>query len=175
MSNHVHLGAIPERADSVYRVFHRAQGIYALRFNAKYEFVGHLWQDRPFSCILDEVHVWNAIRYVERNPVRAGMVANAADYRWSSASAHCRGHRDPLLTSSPGFERLESDWAGWLAGADDEGSDRFLRECTRTGRPCGDEAFVEIVGRASDRNFTRKKPGPKPKTSMDGTQLSTGS
>ena len=167
MSNHVHFVAIPGRVDSVHRVFHRAHGIYAQWFNSKYGFVGHLWQERPFSCVLDEAHLWNAIRYVERNPVRAGLVPNAVDYRWSSAAAHCHGQLDPLLTSIPAFERPEFDWVSWLAGADSDASERLLRECTHTGRPCGDEAFVNAIGKAADRDFTRKKPGPKPKAPVE--------
>ncbi len=171
MSNHIHLVAIPERVDSVHRVFRRAHGTYAQRFNIKYGFVGHLWQERPFSCILDEAHLRNAIRYVERNPVRAGMVANAVDYRWSSAAAHCHGQHDPLLTSIPAFAKMEFDWASWLEGADNDASERFLRKCTKTGRPCGDEAFVNAVGKAADRDFTRKKPGPKPKPAVEEIPL----
>lgn len=163
MTNHVHFVAIPERVDSVYRVFHRVNGIYAKCFNARNRFVGHLWQERPNTSVLDESHLWNAIRYVERNPVRARMVANAADYRWSSAAAHCYGLQDPLFQSNPVLAVRQRDWAGWLAGSDNDESERFIRECTRTGRPCGDEAFVNSVGKATGHDFTRKKPGRKPK------------
>jgi putative transposase len=166
MTNHVHYVAIPERTDSVHRVFRRAHGTYAKRFNTEYGFVGHLWQERPNSCLLDEAHLWSAIRYVERNPVRAGMVVNAVDYRWSSAAAHCYGLQDPLLTSSTGFANLETDWVRGLSGADNDESDRLLRECTKTGRPCGDETFIKTVGIAADRDFTRKKPGRKPKAAV---------
>src|SRR5258708_7446303 len=50
MSNHVHYIAVPEREDSIAKTFHRAHGAYAKRFNVKYGSVGHLWQERPFSC-----------------------------------------------------------------------------------------------------------------------------
>jgi putative transposase len=167
MTNHAHFVAIPEREDSVHRVFHRANGTYANRFNRKYGFVGHLWQERPNTSILDESHLWNAIRYVERNPVRARMVSNAADYRWSSAAAHCYGLSDPLLSSNPALAALKPDWAGWLAGDDNDAAERFLRECTRTGRPCGDEAFVKAIGKATGHDFSLKKPGPKPKATVE--------
>src|SRR5262245_47762150 len=97
MTNHVHYIAVPECLDSIHRVFHRVNGTHAKRFNGKYGYIGHLWQERPFSCVLDEFHAWNAIRYVERNPVRARMVATASAYRWSSAAAHCHGSPDSLL------------------------------------------------------------------------------
>ena len=63
--------------------------LQALSLNKRHGFSGHVWQGRFFSCPLDEAHLWAAIRYVELNPVRAGMVARAEDYKWSSAPAHC--------------------------------------------------------------------------------------
>src|SRR5271169_6836584 len=56
MSNHIHVVAIPERRDSVWRTFHRSHGVYATWFNMKYGFTGRLWQARPYSCALDEEH-----------------------------------------------------------------------------------------------------------------------
>jgi len=94
MPNHVHYVAVPELEASVARTFHRAQGMYSKWFNEKHGYVGHLWQERPFSCVLSEAHTRNAIRYVENNPVRAGMVSSAEDFRWSSARAHCFGEPD---------------------------------------------------------------------------------
>ena len=163
MTNHVHFVAIPEREDSIARVFHRAHGAHAQRFNIKYGLVGHLWQERPFSCALDEAHLWNAIRYVEQNPVRAGMVSRAADFRWYSAPARCRGQFDPLLDTDPKWAAAVPNWTEWLDGVQDSLADQFIRDCTFTGRPCGDETFIKRVEQATNRDFTRKKPGPKPK------------
>ena len=94
MPNHVHYVAVPERLDSVAKTFHRAQGMYSKWFNEKHGYVGHLWQERPFSCVLSEAHTRNAMRYVENNPVRANIVTSATDFRWSSARAHCFGEPD---------------------------------------------------------------------------------
>lgn len=162
MTNHVHFVAIPEREDSVRRVFHRVNGTYARRFNHKHGFVGHLWQERPDTAILDDSHFRNAMRYVERNPVRAHMVTHAADYRWSSAAAHCFGLHDPLLEAGASSTVQVRDWAEWLEGEDNDAFERFLRECTRTGRPCGEEAFVKAIGKTTGHDFTRKKAGRKP-------------
>ena len=116
MTNHVHYIAIPERTDSIARVFHRVHGTYSKRFNIKHGFVGHLWQERPFSCVLDEDHFWNAIRYVEQNPVRAGMVRNAIDYRWSRRlpiakveRTNCWAHEEMSL------QRSQIGPRGWAA------------------------------------------------------------
>ena len=163
MTNHVHFVAIPEREDSIQKVFHRVHGTHAQRFNKKYELVGHLWQERPFSCVLDEGHFWNAIRYVERNPVRAGLVNRAADYRWSSAAAHCNGEDDPVLSSTIRLER-HFDREEWLGENENLETNKIIRQCTATGRPCGDDDFVKRVERITQRDFTRKPPGPKPKS-----------
>lgn len=163
MTNHVHFIAIPERIDSFQRVFHRIHGAHAQRFNRKYSLVGHLWQERPFSCVLDERHLWNAIRYVELNPVRAGIVTRAADYRWSSAAAHCGLEEDPVLTEGVTLIPPAPTWTEWLDGPGCPQEYKFIRECTSTGRPCGDDAFVKRIEESTGRDFTRNKPGPKPK------------
>jgi len=166
MTNHVHFIAVPDEVDSLYRVFHRAHGIYAQNFNVKYGLVGHLWQGRPYSCVLEESHFWNAIRYVEQNPVRAGMVERAVDYPWSSAASRCGLRSDPLVE----VQTLDlptgigiANGADWLDGTLVSDSVQYLRTCTRTGKPCGEDAFVKQVALATHRNFTRKIPGPKPK------------
>jgi putative transposase len=152
--------AAPEHPDSIRKVFHRAHGGYANWFNKKYGLVGHLWQERPFSCVLSEGRLRNAIRYVENNPVRAGIVAAAEDYRWSSARAHCRGDLDVLL--DPAHSQAIAGWAEWLRGNPDARVDDLIRECTSSGRPCGDEAFLIELERLTGRSLRPKRRGPKP-------------
>jgi putative transposase len=96
MTNHIHLIAVPQGEWSLSRALHLTHTNYSMYFNAKYGFAGHAWEGRPQMFVMDEPHMWNAIRYVERNPVRAGMVEHAEDYLWSSAAAHC-GLRDDIL------------------------------------------------------------------------------
>jgi putative transposase len=163
MTNHVHFVAIPEHADSIHRVFHRVSCLHSKHFNKKYGFVGHLWQERPFSCVLDEPHFWSAIRYVEQNPVRAGMVATPSDYRWSSARAHCEGTPDPLLDPDLHLEAEIPDWKSWIASVPNPDTNKVIRDRTLTGRPCGDSTFVERMGELTNRDFTPRRRGPKPK------------
>ena len=77
MSNHVHLIAVPHTPEALSRSFKQAHGRYAAYWNARQSSTGHVWQGRFYSCPLDESHLWRALRYVELNPVRAGMVAAA--------------------------------------------------------------------------------------------------
>ena len=73
MSNHIHLVAIPEEPQSLAMALRRTHGRYALYLNSRRHRIGHLWQNRFYSCALDETHLWAALRYAERNPVRAQL------------------------------------------------------------------------------------------------------
>jgi len=88
MTNHTHLIAVPETESAMSRTMRDTHGAYASMFNRKYRSTGHLWQARFYSSVLDDEHLGHAIRYVEHNPVRAGMAHRAEDYPWSSAGPH---------------------------------------------------------------------------------------
>ena len=156
MTNHVHFVAIPKHMDSIWKTFHRCHSIYARRFNQKYGLTGHLWQGRPFSCVLDEAHRWAAVRYVELNPVRARMVGRAEEYPWSSARAHCGLGNDPLLDAGWPPPKTIEDWKAWLLDDNDVTLERSIREHTFTGRPCGDDAFVRTVEQALHRSWLQR-------------------
>ena len=162
MTNHVHFVAVPEKPDSIAKVFHWCNGIYDKRFNEKYGLTGNTWEYRPHSSVLDEGYTFNAIRYVERNPVRAHMVANASDYPWSSARVHCGIATDALVDLSwPGLKEI-ADWAAWLEIPNNQHDEGVLRKKTFTGRPCGDQGFVRSIEGLTGRVLSPKKPGPKP-------------
>ena len=91
MGNHVHLIAIPPAETALAKSLGRAHVDYARWLNLRRGETGHVWQNRFFSCPMDDWHQWEALRYVECNPVRAGMVSEAPEWRWSSAEAHTSG------------------------------------------------------------------------------------
>ena len=163
MDNHVHIVAVPQSEETLEAVFRSTHSNYARRFNKKYKVSGYLWQDRFYSCPMDEAHYWAAMRYGERNPVRAGMVKRAEEYEWSSARAHCGLRSDSLITSLPELPLGVKNWAEWLAEPNPKRLDRKIRECTYGGWPCGDEAFVEKLEALYGRVLSPQKPGPKPK------------
>ena len=101
MPNHVHLIAVPKRAEAMSIAIGEAHQRYAVYVNKKMEWKGHLWQDRFTSFAMDEPYLIAATRYVERNPVRAGLAKHPADWLWSSANAHLTGCDDVLVTSAP--------------------------------------------------------------------------
>jgi putative transposase len=77
MSNHVHLVAVPAKADALARMLKDTHGRFASYWNAVHCSSGHVWQGRYYSCPLDESHLWEALRYTELNPVRARLVTTA--------------------------------------------------------------------------------------------------
>jgi putative transposase len=85
-------------SDAMSRTLNTVHMRYAQHANRKKRTTGHLWQGRFFSCVLDERHLLAAMRYVENNPVRAGIVEKAGDYRWSSAAGHIGRNEDPVVS-----------------------------------------------------------------------------
>lgn len=163
MTNHVHLIAVPEGFDSLAKAMRGLLSDYALAFNKRYGYNGHLWQARFYSSVLGPDYLWNAVRYVERNPVRAGIVAQAEDYRWSSAPYHC-GIRtfDPLVSKESPLIGAIDDWASWLRVPDAQREFELLRQNTRTGRPSGAKEFEKFVEGRIGRRIAPQKPGPHP-------------
>jgi putative transposase len=163
MTNHVHLIAIPALKNTLEKVFKPVHTQFAQHFNNFIGCTGRVFQSRFFSCPLDDDNpLWNAIRYVERNPVRAGMVLHAEDYPWSSARAHCGLNDDPMLSSLPTPNPpATNNWSDWLKDPDDETVIRNLRLCTRTGRPFGSDGFVTQLENQLGRKL-RPRPGGRP-------------
>lgn len=165
MSNHIHLIALPECEDSLARAIGRSHMRYSRWINHQQEWSGHLWANRFYSTLLDEEHLWAAVKYVELNPVRAGIVTHAEDYPWSSAQAHALGRFDPLLSPNRPFinQTRIRDWRSWLAEGLDEEIVKRIRNNTTTGWPTGSPSFVAQLEKLLGRRLTRQKPGPKPK------------
>jgi putative transposase len=132
----------------------------------------HVWQGRFYSCPLDDSHLWTALRYVELNPVRAGMVSTAEEWQWSSAAAHCDAAADRLLEMETWQKRCTvAEWREYVAAGESQNDVRGLRQCTHTGRPLGSAEFVARLEQATSRSLAPRKGGrPKKPTpdSQDG-------
>jgi putative transposase len=157
MTNHVHLLAVPGSEPALARTILAAHMRYAQWFNRRHGTTGHLWGGRYHSAPLDPAHLVAAVRYIELNPVRAGLVERPEEYLWSSARAHGLGESDPLLAPSRPFPGVVPNWLEWLSRERDPGSDRRLRAQTRTGRPCGSDAFVTALEVASGRRLAPQR------------------
>lgn len=152
MPNHVHLVVEPETAASLSATLQRTQSEYALYRNRRSEATGHLWQARFHSCALSQLHLFATLRYVERNPSRAGLVGTSVDWQWSSARAHCGAPDAAKLLDSSRWADLQigPDWAEMLEGSGDEAAlVNAVRRGSVTGRPPGGREFLDLVERAT--------------------------
>ena len=172
MSNHFHLIALPSREDSMARVLGRLEADYARFLNVRRSSSGHLWQARYHSVPMEPFYCWRALAYVERNPVRAGMIPAAVDYPWSSAAARMGlAPVPPWLDLSP----WRRQWTGveWLPILTDAGSDETsraeLQDATLSGHPLG-QALVERLERELGRRLRRGKAGRPPKRHVEPSQ-----
>ena len=164
MRNHIHLLAVGNSIKSIPQALGNAHREYSRRRNLRAGVTGHLWANRYFSTALDEPHLWAAIRYVELNPVRAAIVADATAFAWSSARAHAGLAGDVLLDPGRPFPGPIGDWRRWLANGLEHGALRRLRENTATGCPTGDERFVGAIEQRLKRRVRprRRRSGTIP-------------
>ena len=150
MGNHVHLLATPAREDSLGRAMKRCGQIYAQAFNRRYRRCGALLQGRFFSSpVGSERHFLEVLRYIELNPVRAGMVRDPLDHAWSSVHVHLGRRADALVRPHAEYLRLGNTpadridtWREWLRRGIDEDSLATLRRRLRQGRAVGSDEFV---------------------------------
>jgi putative transposase len=162
MPNHVHLIAVPSSEDGLGRAIGEAHCRYTRRINFREKWRGYLWQGRFASYVMDEPYLLAAARYVELNPVRAGLTLDAADWPWSSAKAHLSGRDDRLVRVAPMLAMI-ADWRGLLNSAIREEELRDLREHGHTGRPLGNAMFVDRLERVVGRILRPRKAGRPPK------------
>jgi len=161
MPNHVHLIVVPPAEEALRRAIGEAHRRYTRRVNFREGWRGHLWQGRFGSFPMDDGHLlWMAARYVELNPVRAGLAQGPEAYGWSSARAHLAGRDDGLVRVGPLIERF-GDWGNYLARGLTDAQAGLFRRHERTGRPMGDEGFVARIDKLLGRVLHRRKPGPK--------------
>ena len=163
MSNHIHLIAVPKKKDALARSLKDTHGRFASYWNAVNRSSGHVWQGRFYSCPLDEKHLWEALRYVELNPVRASLVGRAPDWPWSSAAVHCgTAVAAPWLDMDAWGQRWSTDtWHSYLQAAQDESNLIAIRDCTYSGRPLGAAEFTRELEKDAHRPLTPQKRGPK--------------
>lgn len=137
MDNHIHLILVPATEDGLRAPLSSVHTAYAQRINAKQELVGHLFQGRFASYAMDDAHLMVAARYVENNPVAAGLAASAEEWPWSSARAHV-GKRADGLTDVEALGQHVSNWRAMLArGVEAAEEDERIEQALRSGRPLG--------------------------------------
>ena len=159
LSNHVHLVAIPHAEEALARAVGRTHFRYMQYVNRLHRRSGHLWQGRFYSCALDERHFWQALKYVELNPVRARLCRKPWRYAWSSAAAHTDEQATSELLDLRGwYDQISAAaWRRELAEGLTEAEMERLRLRTHTGQPLGSDSFLSKLETALGR---RVRPLP---------------
>lgn len=160
MDNHVHLIVVPKEDDSLVKAIGETHQLYTRMINFRERWRGYLWQGRFKSVPLDERYLYAAVRYVERNPVRAGIVQKAQEYQWSSAGSHVYNTDNKVLSRFYLMEEIDN-WADYLAQDDDEVHMRIIRRHSETGRPIGSEHFIRGLEDRLGRILLKQRPGPR--------------
>lgn len=156
MPNHVHIVAVPQQKDSLSKLFRPVHQRYSRAINSRFDWRGHLWQERFYSSAMDETHTIAAVRYVELNPVRAMLCSKPDEWLFSSARAHLEGREDRLINLFPMRNRIGS-WRDYLAAEGASQLNEVIRRHCRTGRPLGSEHFIEQMEQETGRVLRRRK------------------
>jgi putative transposase len=162
MPNHVHLIAVPTSPADLRRAIGEAHVRYTRRINFREGWRGHLWQGRFASFPMDLPHLYACVRYIERNPVRAGLVARPEDWLHSSARPHLTAQDDVLVSVHPLLSAV-SDWRAFLADPTSDALRPAFGYHERTGRPMGSHEFIEQLETQTARRLHKLPPGRKPR------------
>jgi putative transposase len=174
MPNHVHLLATPAQRETLPRVMQALGRRYVRRFNDRHGRTGTLWEGRYRSTLIEtDRYLLACMRYVEMNPVRAGLVNEPGHYRWSSHAHHVGLRVDPLITEhavywalgNTPFERQVA-YRRLFEGGQEAGELEAIRYATHRGWALGRDAFVESVSqnvgrRAAPRHAGRPRKVPQ--------------
>jgi putative transposase len=164
MTNHVHLLVTPTTNDGVSRVMQTVGRRVVQRFNKAHARTGTLWEGRYKATIVeDDRYLFTCYRYIELNPIRAGLVVWPRDYRWSSHAANALGRRSSLVVAHAKYNDLgprpasrraayRALFAELLTDADLE----TIREATNKGWALGGERFRDAVERSLNRRTQPK-------------------
>jgi putative transposase len=175
MRNHVHMVAVPHAAASLALALGRTHWRYARPINRLHGRSGHLWQNRFFSCALDDDHLLHSVCYAERNPVRARMVRLAWRYRWSSAAAHAGESADESgLLDLDQWRAMfpREQWRRILQRPEDERMTRQVRASLRTGRPLASDRWLARLEARLNRRL-RSLPVGRPRRNKASASRTT--
>ena len=172
MPNHIHLLAVPERENSLAQGVGRTNLIYTQYVNREFDRCGRLWQNRFFSCPIDqEAYLWAAVRYIETNPVRAHLVQEPWAYRWSSARHHVLQEPDLLIGESQWLAQTQRrDYRQFLTQDLPELAYDGIRAATATGRPLGTSGFIDQLELKLGRLLRPEKAGRRRRTCAHGEE-----
>jgi putative transposase len=170
MTNHVHLLVSPGTTGAMPRMMQTIGRRFVGRFNYRHGRTGTLWEGRYRAALIEsEAHLLACMRYIELNPVRAGMVASPASYAWSSHGANALGRVDELITPHSLYESLgaspdarQARYRSELMRVLTDDELRGIRNATQFEWALGGEDFLRRVEAVTGRRTARLPMGPRP-------------
>jgi len=159
MPNHVHLILKPRPTANLSKVIAETHRRYTRMIHFRENWRGFLWPGRFSSYPMAERYLLKAAAYVEFHPVRAKRVACAWDYRWSSVHAHLNGEDPQKIVEPKRLLDMCGDWHDYLLQSQSTWDTPFEQRLN-TGRPLGDNCFIEKIESLLGRDLKKKKPGP---------------
>ena len=179
MTNHVHLLVTPATAESLPRTMQSLGRRYVRHINWAHKRTGTLWEGRYRAAPIDsDDYFLSCCRYIELNPVRAGMVAHPRDYPWSSYRAHADGTKDALASDHPLYRRLgktaserQQEYRSLFRGKLPEAFVEALRAATNGGWALGGERFQKQIAKMAGRRVAPLPKGRPPANPKDKRQL----
>ena len=167
MTNHVHLLLTPATDNSISRTIQYVGRHYVTYVNATYGRSGTLWEGRHKGCVISsEEYLLACMRYIELNPVRAGMIERPMDYRWSSYRSNAAGIKDRLVTAHGLYEALgatpterQHAYRELFSQALDPKQVHDIRACVQTGTPLGNDRFRGQIERTLNCRVGRMRRG----------------
>ncbi|GIX47454.1 MAG: transposase [Candidatus Tectimicrobiota bacterium] len=171
MTNHVHLIVEPPQAEALGRFMQSVGRRYVRYINATYQRSGTLWEGRFKSAVISrDAYLLRCGRYIELNPVRAGLVTHPAEYRWSSYRCRALGVPDAVVDEDPWYAGLGADaearcraYRAWMEESWQAEEWEQIRQATRQGRAIGSEQFQEALAQLRGRRLVRPRRGRPPK------------
>jgi putative transposase len=165
LPNQIHLIAVPRSEGALASAIGETHRRYTVHINGKNDWRGHLFQDRFFSYAMDERFMLRAARFIENLPVVSGIAPRADNYLWSSAKCHVRLGENPLVKEKVVLKSMP-DWAAYLERPMDPTEMDAIRLHLQTGRPRGNDGFIDAVEQTIGRTVRPQKRGRKPKAAI---------
>jgi putative transposase len=167
MTNHFHLLLQPETGQSISRILQSLTVAHTWRYHKRYQSSGHVWQGRFKSPVIqNDFHLLVVLRYIEANPLRAGLVKDPADYQWSSYPCHGLGHENPLLSPFPEWQELgrtEAErrrrWRARVSAGQRDAELMEIRASLKSGRPFGSAEWTDEMVKRLNVNLTPRPRG----------------
>src|SRR4030042_4368987 len=146
MPNHIHFLVRPSGEEALAKMMQGVTLCYSKYFNRENGRTGRLWESRYYSTVIDgDSYLWTVSKYIENNPMRAGIVKKPEDYPYSSAKAHILRKENPIL-KEPLFDKGELDeYRRFVKLEEDKRILEEIRKQTRSGKPLGDGGFLETL------------------------------